>query len=599
MNKRKVITSCKTINKKIKTMNELPIIDSQWISGSQTRNYMLKDPLLDWLNLYGENKGYKKEIKLFDFSNYIKKKGDEFETYIISIIKNKYEDKFVEVDNPNFHVPSNNNLTDEEKNKIYHEQINQTISLMKKGVEIIYQGLIYNPKTKIFGYPDLIVRSDFLNTLVPNTISTKNSKQGCIFSNDYHYRIVDIKFTSLKLKVNNKNLLNQNKILPYKSQVFIYNEALSYIQKYKPNKAYLLGRNVVCKSNIYKSLDKLAQIDFVNEEIKEDTYSALEWIRRLRNEGNKWDLNLINEKLVTNELYPNMCNDYDSEWRNVKTKLAEDINEITLLWQCGVNNREIAHLNKKYTWDSCTSKTLGINGPKIGPMLDNILYINRTDFSYVVDQKKIKLYKDKLNYDNCLYVDFETSSNILSVEGDSKEMIFMIGFIENNEYISFIADKLNEESEEKIVKEFISYIQKRNEKVVLYHYSFAEPTNFNKAIEKYKLSNENIIWIDLLPIVKETGFVTHGMMNYSLKTLISSLVKNNLIPQIEGSTGASEKNNNITNGSDAMIAAFQAYELSNSLQFKVEETDIMKCIQNYNRSDCIYLKYLRDILRRI
>ena len=38
------------------------IIDDSWISASSTRNFMLKDPILDWLDMYGEKKGYEKFI---------------------------------------------------------------------------------------------------------------------------------------------------------------------------------------------------------------------------------------------------------------------------------------------------------------------------------------------------------------------------------------------------------------------------------------------------------------------------------------------------------------------------------------------------------
>ena len=65
---------------------------------------------------------------------------------------------------------------------------------------------------------------------------------------------------------NGINIRNSGKISAYKSQLCIYNNALSMIQGYKPTQAYLLGRRweYTTKGQYYYNnscLDRLGVID--------------------------------------------------------------------------------------------------------------------------------------------------------------------------------------------------------------------------------------------------------------------------------------------------------------------------------------------------
>src|SRR6266576_1050510 len=86
----------------INNLNLTPDIDHEWFSATKTRNWMLKDPLIDWLNLYGEEKGFlpnsKTNTKLQNdlcFSTFIMNQGNKFEKYIVDILKEKFNEDFV------------------------------------------------------------------------------------------------------------------------------------------------------------------------------------------------------------------------------------------------------------------------------------------------------------------------------------------------------------------------------------------------------------------------------------------------------------------------------------------------------------------------
>jgi hypothetical protein len=64
-----------------------------FISATKIKNYLLDDPLLDWLNLYGEKNGLCKKVEDNKFSDFIKQKGIDFGEKIFNHIRGKYYTK--------------------------------------------------------------------------------------------------------------------------------------------------------------------------------------------------------------------------------------------------------------------------------------------------------------------------------------------------------------------------------------------------------------------------------------------------------------------------------------------------------------------------
>ena len=57
-----------------------------WVSASSTRNYVLDDPLLDWLEGHGEAKGFERDTDFderTDFLTFLFRKGWEFEAAVV------------------------------------------------------------------------------------------------------------------------------------------------------------------------------------------------------------------------------------------------------------------------------------------------------------------------------------------------------------------------------------------------------------------------------------------------------------------------------------------------------------------------------------
>ena len=61
---------------------------------------------------------------------------------------------------------------------------------------------------------------------------------------------------------------------------------------------------------------------------------AIDWYRSVVKEGLNWTVYPPSNV----NLYPNMCVD-SNNWNSMKSKIAKNIGEITMLWNCGIKNR--------------------------------------------------------------------------------------------------------------------------------------------------------------------------------------------------------------------------------------------------------------------
>jgi hypothetical protein len=72
---------------------------------------------------------------------------------------------------------------------------------MERGASVLYQAVLWDAENRTYGIPDLLVRSDELNRLFPGVITKGEATQSAkdLNSSSWHYRVVDIKFTTLDL----------------------------------------------------------------------------------------------------------------------------------------------------------------------------------------------------------------------------------------------------------------------------------------------------------------------------------------------------------------------------------------------------------------
>ena len=562
---------------------------TDYIAATKIYNYILNDPLVDWIKEHKRRTTRNNTNKFEGFNSFIMDKGIEFEKEIVKIIDTKIPVVSV-------------------SEYITNDTINKTIELMKQGVPLIHSAPVRNPKNRTHGVIDLLVRSDYISQLVNECPITDEEKliKSPKLGHNFHYLVVDIKFSTLPLRSDGKHLLNSGRYPAYKAQCLIYNDAIGLIQGYTSNYSFILGRrwkytqrNI--KHNNISCLDKLGIIDYntMDNNYKQITKDSIKWVRENKKYGHRWSVTPPSRR----ELYPNMC--YDSGDMQIhKENIATDIGEITSIWNCGVKHRNIALDNGISSWrdPNCNSENIGIRGKRAN-VIDRILNINRQNTDLILPKK---IESNMFNWKICeneMFVDFETISDIFSSFTELPlqkpiDMIFMIGVwykstITNNwEYKKFKSKKATYEDEYIMMDEFVKFTKDHNNPKLWFwsaekkFWNRSEKRQFDMATDNIKRSNisdnwDINTWVDMLELFKQEPIVIKDCFKFGLKHISKAMKKHNLI--------STSLESECTSGMSAMVKAWKCYK-------DFEQPDkcpIMQDIAIYNKFD---VSVLHDIL---
>ena len=565
------------------------------VSASSIRNYMLNDPCIDYYKEYNihsvDIKPNKNNIIKKDFdlhTQYILNNGILFEKDIISKIQENH--KVVKV--AEYYDSRNEN------------KFNETIILMKKGVPIIYQGVLHNMIDKTYGLPDLLVRSDYINTLLGyNVIDSNEMKIGSPkLGVDWHYKVIDIKHSTIPLNNDMVTVSTTNSMMPYKGQLYIYTMALNHILGTTMQTGFIWGKKYESSSQTDNNyMNKLGVVSF-NNTLSKKVSDACDWIRDLRTNGLKWKLLPRPHRW---ELYPNMKNHMDSPFTDVKKQFSKLYNEITSVWNCSFESRMLAHSKGIFGYDDnrFTSELIGYNDMRIGNTIDKMLYINRNN-----KEEQVIIKPSYISYDRNKW--FNKDINILeafldyeTLTCDENMFIFMIGFgyidkMNKFVYKSFVMKELTKESEYNMFKEYFTFVSNllneyKMTKVQLYHWSSAEVSCFEKFKSKHPNETFDMFkydFYDLCKVFLNEPIVIKGALNYSLKTISKALYNNHMITTIWPTDSI------CYDGLNAMILALNLYNTIDNND-SIIDNDIMKEIINYNMIDCKTMYEILLVLR--
>lgn len=587
----------------------------EWVSASATRNHVLGDPLLDWLDSHGESKGFKRDQvdERTDFLEFIFRKGIEFERAVVDHLRGRGVGEVRTLRADDFSRVSSRDL----------DLALETWNAMAKGVPIIDQGALRDPESRTHGLPDLLVRSDVLADLFPDDLSPEQAAIAApdLDIGDRHYVVVDIKYTTLGLTAKGR-LGNSGSAPAYKVQLHIYNRALGRLQGYRPPRMFLLGRS--WKQTVSGQttrgdgcMGRLGPVEH-NEKtpagtLRQRADAATAWVRRMRRDGHAWDA--LPEPSVE-ELRPH-AGGTPGVWAGAVKKIVDEGGDLTVLAGVGVDRRRKANENGLFDWrdDRVTPAALGIKGDKTAPRLQKLLDVNRTDGPVVrppwIDAARSEwIDVPPLEF----YVDFETVSDLdddfsaIPAKG-GQPLVFMVGcgHIEAGEWSfeCFTADELTEAAEAVVIEDWLDHMAAVRNRLApgsqprVFHWSPAETSSlksaYNAAVKRHGHRGQGWAaprWFDFLAqVVRKEPVVVRGAHGFGLKAIANALHAEELI-DTKWTTGP-------TDGQGAMVGAWWCQrELFEGRASKLMDVDLMQEIGAYNEVDCQammeIIRYLRE-----
>ena len=520
------------------------------ISATKLRNYFIDDTILDWFNYHGLSKGFSRDESENSYFDFLLNRGNDFESMVLDKIKSK-----------------NNSFVDVKKSydSFCQEGVDYTYSCMRDGIEIIYQGFLYDKDLKIYGIPDLLIRSDIVKDLFENNpeIVKPVNKDFC-----WSYYVVDIKFSTINLGKKNQ-ILNDGNKRAYKAQIYVYNRILNNLffgisDNFQQPIGYILSRRIK-KNGLENGLNKLCEINYNEEFYGDEVRKALEWVRDVKENGQDWDIYNPHR----DELRPNMKNRNDFPWSSAKSKLATEQRDLTRIWHVTKRMRDSGDVLGYFSDDE--------KRKIIKKMVDyNSDSSVENDFSGV-DLTSI-FRGDTLNF----YVDFEFINGCdFSFNYETRTHLYMIGvgYEENGKWVyrNFMPDYLNNSCEKSVILSWLKFMREVVKKLgykeyQVIHWTKAEPNLFRRLKELLRVRGE-LNFVDLQPIIKSSCIVYEGMNNFSLKTVAKSMKKAGLIE--------TEWEDSIVDGLGANMMLIKGMRDN----LRISDVDMGE-IKKYNEVDC-------------
>jgi len=580
-----------------------------WVAAGKTRNWLEDDPLLDWLDLYGQARGFVPDDELdgydprTDMRRFVFEQGHRFEDEVVALIRARLSTVRIGTGWQDARDP---------------DRAVATVEAMRRGVPVIEQAVLRNPQNRTYGVADLLVRSDHLADIVPGSLDSDEARIPApgIDAAAYHYRVVDIKFRTLDLLADGGA---GSGMRPYMAQVWVYNEALGRIQGFTPPASYLLGRSWdQGKHRGDGCFDRLARVDHDRPLTKNGqalsgaVAAAVVWIRRLRREGGGWQMLPVPS---VPELYPHARNYQDQPWHAAKAQIAEQLRELTLLPGMAPPRRRTAHVLGIERWDDkrASASTLAVEH-QYADKCDAVLAANR-------DRPELGVVPERIRLDDPdwrtpaqleLYVDFETASNLaddfsrLPLIG-GQALIFQIGCgrWEGDlwRFDQWTADRLREADESVIIDGWVARMDGlRRERglawsdVRIVHWSPAESSNLSTAYNSAQLRHPERSWPDLpwfdflCEVVRKVPVAVRGAFGFGLKGIVKGMHAAGLIDTVWGEGP--------TDGLGAMIGAFWCDVEAARTGAAMPDLELMREIARYNEVDCRSMAEVVRWLRR-
>lgn len=594
-------------------MNTIAFPKYDLVNVNKLFNFLNDDPLLDWLELYGNQNGYKRDnefndyTEILDFNKFINTKCSNFKNKVYENFAEKFTIEFVTRDNQAY-------LTQNRYRNAYRKFV-ETKNLIKKNeIDIIINPVLIDEKCNIIVTPSALVSDRVINRLTESNYKTDLKQNG--------YSILVVKYNELKLCSNGINLRNNGTIKVNKAQILKGNEILSDLLGYTVDTGYVLGRKysfmkkkiIIKGSNAFERLGVVSR--FKDFRIYKKMVEGFKWMKRLKEDGAKWKISGDPNADLIKELFPNMNNKYNYDWNVSKSMIAKELKELTMLWYVGVKHRNnsIARGITSVSDPNCNTNSIGISHWKNAPTIDKIIDINKGGNNNGSNSKITITSPDYITDNTCdwkdtsvleFYIDLEHINNLhddLSTFPECTKinvLTFMIGlgYIDLDGkwcFKAFVTDKFDRESEKENNKQMILEVMRICEErgvtdFRMVHYSGNEARYINSLLRKYDKRKKFTATIcNLYSIIKNTPFLIKGAYNFKLKDISKAMFKHGYIDIDYENVGRCK------NGIQAMTYAFNCKERG----IHLNDNECVKDVIKYNEYDVKAMYEIISYLRK-
>ena len=246
------------------------------VSGSKVRNYLLNDPMLDYLI---ENKVRRaKPKKKSKFLSTLFENGNQFERRVFDYLSDMKDYKIVQVA--------------ESYQARGFDKYKFTVECMRNGIDIIYQGVLHDLDNNIYGCPDFMIRSDKINDILNFKCLEEHEKRipAPKLGLDFHYVIIDVKNSTVEYMADKLHIRNSKCMPSNKGQIYLYTKCLNHIQGYEPTCGFVIGNRTIHRDVINDTfMEAIGRISYDSRDFKfkQLTFEAVDWIQQVRENGKK------------------------------------------------------------------------------------------------------------------------------------------------------------------------------------------------------------------------------------------------------------------------------------------------------------------------
>lgn len=569
----------------------------QWIEAAGVRNWVLGDPLLDWLDQHGKEAGFSRDDELptyderLDFSRFIGERGRAFLRAVVSHVERQCT---VLV------VPPHDSAS---------EWAAATAAALQAGAPVISNGLLADARRRSFSRPELLVRADMFHELFPETMlpghPAGDSAQGSPDAIRYHPVLV--RFRSFDLTVDGHVSTASGQLL-HAVEAWFHGSALGAIQGQSPTAAYLLGRSAFRAERGLGSgsaIERLARVDMDRWLPQRECYlgdvarSAAGWQRRLAVHGAGWT---VLPCPSVPELYPHARNRNDAPWHAAKRRISEQLEELTLLPGVNPARRQAAHGAGLFKWSQAEvgAATLGVDSALVGSQIEAVLAANRASAPVVVpDQIELSSHAWRRPAPVEFFVDFETVVPFGIARSSRGSRIVQVGCGHVTpsgewQFSQWTVDSLDGGEERQLIDSWMSHMLEvaRDRETELScarvcHWSAAErvqlETALNSARERHPDSRwPDVPWFDVLhDLVRAAPIGVTGAFDFGLESITKAM-------QAAGFIDTAWPPGPV-DGLGALVGACVAAEEAGPMS----QHPVMLAIGRYNEIDC---RAVRDVL---